>query len=628
MLDCKKELTQIPIADLLRMQHGNRLGPDEMERLRLAIVGNGGRLRKPIIANRFEDGRIAIRDGHHRLQVLAALGRTHLSVPDEIRLENLTYAQYREVDFSQGWVTPFDPRTEVRLAQLGGFKKLIQLLRQSLSDEDVRRFILQHPEAYSISRAEADGNRPIEEAAFEGSLRDREAYLKRLDISMPLKIAQVLPTFPSHGVLYEPGMGSGTQAAAYAAYHPHLLVVASDLDLKAVRYAQSQHLLPNIVYVRANAMDPLFPKGFLSSVADSSLGHHITRFGPPAFREANIDDYRRVVFESLAPGERYAMRDFNAPIWPARVVIELPNHAQAGPPPYGDLSLPKLFEHFAAHFESHDFPDGFEWKITATTAEETSIEAPGEIAANFLLHFTYTKKESWEAELKEQYTYYSAVEHRRSLEAVGFRVDYAGEIHNPYIIRNWWDKNGIRIHDVDGKRLDTPPTNFLTYVTKPAPTDLRSMTLEPSPRSKSHWLQSTAWRDSETGQVWDLITVPGITRSYIPYEKTRESLFFYLLPQKEVPGTLIYQRESPPRPGLLWRHAGRHPDPRRLERRRRRREFSTDLTRAIGFSLRYDHRRGDADRIAAPVFSVARWKRRSRSPFRDRHGWPRRRGGI
>ena len=77
----------------------------------------------PLIAiAHFPDGWLMIRDGHHRCLATYIGGRAYLR-HDEYSLEEYTYEMYAQINFVAGFVTPFDPRTEVRLPDFGSFRQ-------------------------------------------------------------------------------------------------------------------------------------------------------------------------------------------------------------------------------------------------------------------------------------------------------------------------------------------------------------------------------------------------------------------------------------------------------------------------------------------------------------------------
>lgn len=74
--------------------------------------------------SRFEDGVMYIHDGHHRTLATLLAGRL-LLYPTEFKITHWMYEQYLEINFEVGWVTPFDPRTQCRKADLQKFKRYV-----------------------------------------------------------------------------------------------------------------------------------------------------------------------------------------------------------------------------------------------------------------------------------------------------------------------------------------------------------------------------------------------------------------------------------------------------------------------------------------------------------------------
>jgi hypothetical protein len=110
-----------------------------------------GKKPSPLIQiNFFVDGQIVIMDGHHRCVGIWEAGRRFLD-DCEYQKHNLTYDDFLDVAFDKGWVTPYDPRTHVRLAELGLFKVTVQTLAKN-DEEEARRFIEENQGRYSTLR--------------------------------------------------------------------------------------------------------------------------------------------------------------------------------------------------------------------------------------------------------------------------------------------------------------------------------------------------------------------------------------------------------------------------------------------------------------------------------------------
>ena len=95
----------------------------------------------------FPDGRMMIRDGHHRCLATYIGGRASLR-HDEYIVETYTYEMYAEINFEVGFVTPFDPRTEVRVPDFTAFRQEVFRL-YALNPEEAVAFIRQNKARYA-----------------------------------------------------------------------------------------------------------------------------------------------------------------------------------------------------------------------------------------------------------------------------------------------------------------------------------------------------------------------------------------------------------------------------------------------------------------------------------------------
>jgi hypothetical protein len=85
----------------------------------------------------FPDGMMMIHDGHHRAVATYLGGRKFLH-PEELRIKEWNYSNYLGINFATKWVTPFDPRTHVRNAEIFVFKsKVFDVLQKEGKDKAV-----------------------------------------------------------------------------------------------------------------------------------------------------------------------------------------------------------------------------------------------------------------------------------------------------------------------------------------------------------------------------------------------------------------------------------------------------------------------------------------------------------
>jgi len=110
----------------------------------------GVRVCPLIEINQFPDGRLMVHDGHHRV-VSTRLGGRHFIRGDEYLFKSYTYENYRGINHPGRWVTPFDPKTEIRVADFGEFKKKAFELFAIDKDEAIR-YILDNGSVYKRPR--------------------------------------------------------------------------------------------------------------------------------------------------------------------------------------------------------------------------------------------------------------------------------------------------------------------------------------------------------------------------------------------------------------------------------------------------------------------------------------------
>lgn len=103
-----------------------------------------------IYISRFPEDVKMIHDGHHRIVATYLGGRSELQ-ESEYDIGDWTYESYKEVNFNNGFVTPFDPVTEVRLDNFFSFKVEALRIAQS-SREEAKTYISTHKHLYARPR--------------------------------------------------------------------------------------------------------------------------------------------------------------------------------------------------------------------------------------------------------------------------------------------------------------------------------------------------------------------------------------------------------------------------------------------------------------------------------------------
>lgn len=143
----------LPIATLIPTQAGLR---DWTLARSLAEQVRAGRTfdrvgEKPIEVSVFEDGRRYVHNGHHRVVAVHLAGRAAL-LPTEYAERAWTYAEYAAWNPTAGWVTPFDPRTEMRVADLTWHRAIIRGFQSGFVHGTDEHYARAHRHLYAIPR--------------------------------------------------------------------------------------------------------------------------------------------------------------------------------------------------------------------------------------------------------------------------------------------------------------------------------------------------------------------------------------------------------------------------------------------------------------------------------------------
>jgi hypothetical protein len=111
--------------DLQTTQGDLRMSPNERNLLKKYVKDGGVFDTCRIIVDRFPDGAIFVRDGHHRVAAVVAARAGGQLREEEVVITDRTYDMYIYPDILDGWITPFDPRTQVRIANIIDFKNTV-----------------------------------------------------------------------------------------------------------------------------------------------------------------------------------------------------------------------------------------------------------------------------------------------------------------------------------------------------------------------------------------------------------------------------------------------------------------------------------------------------------------------
>lgn len=358
---------------------------------------------------------------------------------------------------------------------------------------------------------------------------DLTPYIERMEKSSLQKSAFAALAHPGH--IVDLGTGSGVAARDLALLYPDSQVTGVDLDEKMVSYAREHYPLPNLDFLVGNAEESTFPANSLNAVFMSSVGHHLTSYGNGApFNVSHVAKAVREIHQQLRNGDIFILRDFVISPGPDEVFLDLATDDGADFGKIEDLSTSALFERFAADFRSSQHPDsGVPYQVTPIDNHGQSKKRRYRLshrdAVEFILRKDY--RESYFAEIQEEYTYFSQSGFENTLIEAGFRILLSSPIFNPWIIENRF-KDKFSLQTLDGKTLPFPATNYVIVGEKIR--DDEATRIEETHQRVTNdpkFLSVRAMQQVRTGEIYDVVGRPHDTIDVLPFFRRKGQIFIY-----------------------------------------------------------------------------------------------------
>lgn len=371
-----------------------------------------------------------------------------------------------------------------------------------------------------------------------GSVEAYQRYLRGMDASMRQKVALTAAHLLCRGRVADMGMGSGAGSHALAALYPGLEVIGVDVDEAMVELARQRFQLPNLKFVCGDLAAPIFEPYSLDGIFDCSVLHHVTTFG--GYRYENAAAALESQAGQLKTHGVLVVRDFVAPANGDRPVL-LDLHANDGDDSIDPrkASTAALFCRFAAEFRSLSSAPGFSFEERGPPRSGwRRFRLPYRAAVEFILRKDY--RQDWEAEVKEEYTYFTQAEFEAVFAQLGLRLLASTPIWNPWIVANRW-LGKVELRGGDGALLELPPTNYVIAGER-VPNGEGVRFVERAGARDPFFLTMIHFVNRSTGRVMDVVRRPRTTIDLLPYFLSGTDVF--------VLGKMSY-----PRPLLSAAHA-------------------------------------------------------------------------
>lgn len=336
---------------------------------------------------------------------------------------------------------------------------------------------------------------------------------------MRQKVALTAAHLLCEGRVADMGMGSGAGSLALAALYPQLDVVGVDLDPEMVTLARETHQLPNLSFVQGDIAQRCFPDGSLDGIFDSSVLHHVTSFG--GYRHANAADALGAQASALREHGVLVVRDFVHP-GEGDVLLDLPTSDGDSSRDPRACSSAALFERFASEFRSLARDSGFAYeRLEGAKPGWQRYRCARQHAVEFVLRKDY--RPDWEAEVREEYTYFTQAQFEDAVHALGMRVLASTPIQNPWIVRHRF-RGKFAMTTSRGEPCEDPATNIVVVGEKVPPGEgVRFEDRGDLP--KIGFLELSGWRDRRTGAIRDLVRRPNRSVDIVPWFERGNDLF-------------------------------------------------------------------------------------------------------
>lgn len=339
------------------------------------------------------------------------------------------------------------------------------------------------------------------EEQHRGGDESYASYYAGMDKSMRQKVALTTAFFPPSGTLADMGCGSGSGSFDLASLFAGLRVIGVDIAEQAVEHARAHFQKPNLTFRLGDIADPLFPADSLDGVLNSSVWHHLTSFNGFSLRE--VERALKHQAAALRTGGVLIVRDFVVPRFPETIWLDLPEHDGEQDGPITGLSTSAAFVRFCQAFRSSqnlDAPVPFV-KLETPKPGWARYQVAGRAATEFLLHKDY--RADWDAECKEEYTFYTQAEYEAAFRKHDLRIVLSVELQNPWIVENRF-VGRCALFQTDGTPLPFPPTNHLIVGEKVPQKHGVCLSVRTEPLDEPAFLRLHTLRHKKTGQTFQL----------------------------------------------------------------------------------------------------------------------------
>ncbi|GJL84425.1 MAG: hypothetical protein DHS20C02_02000 [Micavibrio sp.] len=316
------------------------------------------------------------------------------------------------------------------------------------------------------------------------------------------------------------GCDDGSMAYTMAVLNPQIKIIGVDKSKRHISKAKELYKRHNLEFKTGDVSSNPLEENSLDAIINSFILHEV--YSSSRYNERIVSDTLKKQFQMLKVGGSMFIRDYACPPSEQMVRIEMPDTPSTGDA-LAAMSESDLLVWYAEHARPrHDPGTGgfFLEELPARFPKTRLFRLPYKWAYEFIMRKDDRKK--WETELPMEYTFFTELEFRKELRALGARVQYSG----PY-----WDERKIeerfegrfRLYEDNGKPIGNPPTSFIAIAQKMK--ERKSLYIEerrPSTDQHESLLKITAMRNQQTGELSDIVTRNMEIGEILPYKVTED----------------------------------------------------------------------------------------------------------
>ncbi len=347
------------------------------------------------------------------------------------------------------------------------------------------------------------------------------------------------------------GAGDGRVCAEYARLKPHLQIIGLENNPHNISKAQKRFKISNLSMIQGDMEMIPFADNTLHGLLHAGTLHRL--YSRTGYNITSVMNALRTQMAALKLGGLLVIRDYILPTGNKFILMEFPDTKSYGKDIHdlSDADLLLRFSQTARPLDTNGCEGFFIEELESKTDGTRLFRLPYKWAVEFI--YRMDKRDDWDAELLQEYTFLTPHELSKQLDLLGVRTIYTG----PYwdedtITNNYQDR--FKLYSEDGQTIEYPPTTFVTVAQKIGINE-PVIIQERRPLSaddKDTQLTIKAVKDDDN-HVYEFAELKNNTNDILPYRITDDGRLFILL-RSGVPRPAVgaAPRGTPNLDGKTW----------------------------------------------------------------------------